>query len=271
MHIPPGPTVVVGVDGSDHSLEALAFGVAEAAARRWPLTVLHAGGAPADEVLGSALARVEQLDPSVAVTTQAPEARPSHALVQAAGPEGLVVVGARGRGAIGSRLLGSTSATLARTAPCPVVVLGRHTGEPGGRVVVGVATETPPDVLGQAFALASARSRELVAVHCWETGTGAADILLRAGADVRQEHIASQERVLADALAPWLEKFPDVPVRRYVSDLPADRVLLAQAVGALVVTVGRGLPGRPAVIGVGATTRALLHGSACPVMVVPVP
>lgn len=271
MHIPPGPTVVVGVDGSEHSLEALAFAVAEAAARRWPLTVLHAGGAPDDEVLATAVARAEELDPSVDVTTQAPEDRASKALVQAAGPEGLVVVGARGRGAIGTRLLGSTSATLARTASCPVVVLGHRTGEPGCRVVVGVAKGTPAEVVGQAFALASARSLELVAVHSWDGGTDLADTFRRAGADVRQEHIATEERVLSDALAPWLEKFPDVRVRRYVSDLPPDRVLLAHAVGASVVVVGRGSPTRPTVLGVGATTRALLHRGTGPVMVVPVP
>jgi nucleotide-binding universal stress UspA family protein len=271
MRIPPEPTVVVGVDGSDPCLDALSFAVPEAAARRWPLTLLHAGGTPGDEALTVAHARVRELDGSVAVVTTASDSRPAQALVDAAGPEGLVVVGARGRGAIGTRLLGSTSATLARRATCPVVVVGRHLGEPGGRVVLGVARVTTADVVGQAFAVASARSLELLAVHSWEGGTDLTDTFLRAGADVRQERVAAEEQVLAEALAPWLDKFPEVAVRRYVSDQPPERVLLAHAIGALLVVVGRGAPQRSALVGVGSTTRALLHRGACPVMVVNVP
>ncbi|HEY3535550.1 MAG TPA: universal stress protein [Pedococcus sp.] len=271
MRIPPEPTVVVGVDGSDPCLDALSFAVPEAAARRWPLTLLHAGGTPGDEALTVAHARVRELDGSVAVVTTASDSRPAQALVDAAGTEGLVVVGARGRGAIGTRLLGSTSATLARRATCPVVVVGRHLGEPGGRVVLGVARGTTADVVGQAFAVASARSLELLAVHSWEGGTDLTDTFLRAGADVRQERVAAEEQVLAEALAPWLDKFPEVAVRRYVSDQPPERVLLAHAIGALLVVVGRGAPQRSALVGVGSTTRALLHRGACPVMVVNVP
>lgn len=51
-----------------------------------------------------------------------------------AGDYDLVVVGSRGRGALGRLLLGSVSTELVDNAPCPVLVAGEETSEAHGAV-----------------------------------------------------------------------------------------------------------------------------------------
>ena len=139
-------TVVVGVDGSDGSLQALRWAAGEAAARGWRLRVVRAwsyidqpsgGFDPAygeddarrglDEALASLGDAATGLDVEPLVVCDLA----ARALLDAARDADVVVVGSRGFGGFEELLLGSVSSQVAHHAPCPVVVV------PGGERTTG--------------------------------------------------------------------------------------------------------------------------------------
>ncbi len=135
--------VVVGVDGSERSMAALRWALAEGAARKAVVRVVHAWEAPliygsVTGVSGSDVGVIEggarrMVDEMVdrAVDGAAPvdvertavPGGPASSLVEAAEDADLVVVGRRGLGGFGRLLLGSVSEHVARHAGCPVVVI----------------------------------------------------------------------------------------------------------------------------------------------------
>jgi len=141
--------VVVGVDGSDQSMAALRWALAEGAARKAVVQVVHAWTAPmiygpVSGVSGSDVGVIEggarrmvddMVDRAVEgaspvdVERTAVPGGPASSLVDAADDADLVVVGRRGLGGFGRLLLGSVSEHVARHAGCPVVVI--PTGDEG--------------------------------------------------------------------------------------------------------------------------------------------
>lgn len=131
--------VVVGVDGSESSMQALEFALHYAGMHRFLLTVLHSPepwqgpGEPDDRMraaLGSreamVLARAADViagHEGVNVEMREAVGRPADELVDASYDADLVVVGSRGRGAFAGMLLGSVSAEVLRHARCPVAVI----------------------------------------------------------------------------------------------------------------------------------------------------
>jgi nucleotide-binding universal stress UspA family protein len=139
------PRIVVGIDGSDHSKQAMRWALEEARLRRASLRVVYAwlmpiyatgyGFAPGalfdpaalgeaasehldkivDEVLGDAK--------DVAVERKAIEGTAAQVLVDEADGADLLVVGSRGHGGFAGLLLGSVSQQCAHHAPCPVVII----------------------------------------------------------------------------------------------------------------------------------------------------
>lgn len=141
--------VILGVDGSLASVAATGFAFEEASLRALPLTVVHAVWEPYTEsqavvaVLSDprrvAVDDSERLDvaetiagwreqyPDVNVVTRYENGRPERVLADLSGQADLLVVGARGRGASKSLLLGSVSRDVLKRAHCPVaVVRGPH-------------------------------------------------------------------------------------------------------------------------------------------------
>jgi nucleotide-binding universal stress UspA family protein len=143
------PVVVVGVDGSAASKDALRWAADYAAlfggevravtAWQWPVSMGMAMPLPEDynplddarAALEKTLAEVLGDSPSIPVTTQVIEGAPAVALVSESHGAALLVVGSRGHGGFAGLLLGSTSEHCARHASCPVVVV-RHQVAAGG-------------------------------------------------------------------------------------------------------------------------------------------
>jgi nucleotide-binding universal stress UspA family protein len=129
--------VVVGTDGSPASDVALRWAKHEAALWGARLTVVHAWDYPyldaiasvqmtteADFVLAQASELLDQPGAApVLVETELLRGAPAMTLIDASATADLLVVGARGRGAIRSALLGSTSSYAIQHARCPVVVV----------------------------------------------------------------------------------------------------------------------------------------------------
>ena len=140
------PGIIVGIDGSDRSRQALEWAVNEAAVRHAPLTVLTvseplAGGYwggpvfPADfdrtkqaqeaaqVETDKVLAKVDESGKPTSVTVRAVTGIPAEEFLHASAGADMVVVGSRGAGGFKRLLLGSVSSHIAHHAHCPAVVI----------------------------------------------------------------------------------------------------------------------------------------------------
>jgi nucleotide-binding universal stress UspA family protein len=184
----------------------------------------------------------------------------------------VVVVGHRGLGGFTGLLVGSVGVQVAAHAAGPVVVVRPHSAAAGasaGRVVVGIdGSPLSRAALGFGFEAAARRGVGLTAVHAWTepVSTGPGDMLpLVYDAD---DVDAEETRLLAEALAGWAEKYPDVPVDRKVVRGRAAEALVAESAGAALLVVGS--PGRGGFTGLllGSVSQAALHHADCPVAIV---
>ncbi|MEN3534298.1 universal stress protein [Microbispora sp. ZYX-F-249] len=133
--------IVVGVDDSPECEPALAYAFEQARAHGDALRAVHAWQLPAHPLAPEITYDVEEVReahrrvirekpadprgrcPEVPVREELVYGHPVDALVQAARGAGLLVVGSRGRGALGSAMLGSVSRGVLHHAECPVAVV----------------------------------------------------------------------------------------------------------------------------------------------------
>ena len=134
--------IVVGVDGSAHSMKSLDWALDEAALRNTSVTALAVAPAaasiwgitgalpPTDEAMQKIRHGVqEMIDKSHArnggqeVTVRIASGVPADELIKASEAADLVVVAARGVGGFASLTMGSVSNQVAHHAHCPVVVV----------------------------------------------------------------------------------------------------------------------------------------------------
>jgi nucleotide-binding universal stress UspA family protein len=286
--------VVVGLDGSDASRTAAAFAIEEARHRDTSLRMLHALSWPlagiaartepdvdlrtmlrtgAETMLRGAAAQAAVALGGERVTWSVVDPDPVTALRRASDDAQLIVVGSRGVGGIAGLLVGSTTNGIVAHSSCPVVVLPDPTSaavSPRSSVVVGVEGRPEDDVLLDfAYAAAAARGTDLVAVHAWQ------DVAVETAFQSMSPLVdwagvlADEERVLAEALAGWRDKDPDVPVREAVVRERTARALVSVGLTAQLLVVGH--RHRSALARLGSTTHSVLHRAGCPVAVVPIP
>ncbi len=183
--------IVVGVDGSPASDNAVAWAARDAVLRGVQLTLIYAlPGAASPVWLDVALPQdywdyqnetgQKVLDAAQQVAREAAGAHalhivaksvPGHAvatLIEYSRRADLVVVGSRGLSKWGRRLLGSVSSSLAHHAHGPVAVIPEGERPSTAPVVVGVdgspASELATEI---AFDEASRRGVELIVLHTW--------------------------------------------------------------------------------------------------------
>lgn len=282
--------VVVGVDGSDSALHAVRWASVEAARRGLPLRLVHVHASPialpggvfdltvvrnamraqGRGRLADARTVAAEVAPDVRIDIRLEHAPLVPVLVEASRTASLLVLGTRGLGGFTGLLLGSTATLLAGRVSCPLVIVrGDDSGAGHGPVVVGV-DGTPNSEAAIAFALAEASARDghLVAVHTWAEPV--VDTLLLGHSAAPDFEPAQQwaYELLAERLAGWEEKYPDVHVTREVVRDHPSRALLRYAEGAALVVVGtRGRGGFRGLV-LGSTGHHLLHHAPCPVVIV---
>jgi nucleotide-binding universal stress UspA family protein len=138
--------VIVGIDGSHNSTQALDWAMAEAAVRNADLTVITVNSAIASYWTGAPMAypgdeeKVEEIRKSAqdavdkaavalgdrqpkSVTVAAVNGFPAQVLIDCSKGSDLLVVGSRGGGGFGSLFLGAVSSQVVHHAACPVVVV----------------------------------------------------------------------------------------------------------------------------------------------------
>lgn len=282
-----GHPIVVGVDGSVGALHAVRWAAEEATLRRVPLCLVHSvplsairhgGNFEALEDQGrryvtQAQDGVHQIYPEVTVDVEVPTGDPVPVLVDLSQHARLMAVGSRGLGKFSGILAGSTAVALARHGHCPLAVIHGPVPEQAaarqGPVVVGVdGSPTSEAAIALAFEEASLRNLDLVAVHTWIDFSSDYSYAYARQFVTDWEEIETEEReLLAQRLAGWQEKYPDVTVKRVVTlDRPV-RHLLKQASDAQLLVVGS--RGRSAISGtlLGSTSQALIYHTPCPLLI----
>lgn len=299
LHTPPLPgSIVVGIDGSVGSAKALHWAAEQARLERRTLTLIHvvndridmwagepaldlnavlqAMGTEGQELLDGAVASLQLApDDGLVVQQMSLKGDPRRVLIDASTHAASIVLGSRGRGPVGSLLLGSVSVLVTKLSRCPVVVLRpaerADTPAVGSQhVVVGVIHGQP---VGQsvefAFRQASLRKLSLVVFHApWEALFGWA----AAGAMALATDLASSEadEVATAALVAGLhEKFPDVEISYTAGRGFPDQYLLGGAHGGDMVVVGTRHPSLATVLLEGNLARSITEHAHCLVAVVP--
>ena len=286
---PAGAPVVVGVDGSESSLAAVRLAARLAAERDRPLRVVHAfiwpqlhvplGPSPegppeggftnaAARIVAEAVAEATRLEPKIGVTGEVIEGSASPVLIGEAADAAMVVLGDRGLGGFTGLLIGSVAIQVAAHARCPVVVM-RGTAAMDRDVLVGVEGRPEEEAaLAFAFDEAARRGVGVRALHAYTYPVRAepGDMLpLVYSEDDLQEQ---ESAVLAEALAGWRERYPDVNVTRLVVRARPSKALVQAADQASMVVVGSRGRGGFAGLLLGSVSQALLHHAGCPVVVV---
>lgn len=147
-------TIVVGTDGSPSAQRAVDWALGEARLRGAEVKIVHAWMVPlidavpepwvigvppfgpGDEqrvhekieaaalaLLDDAVNAAREREPGLSIAGELVEARPAHALLEAAREADLLVVGSRGGGGFAGLHLGSVSSQCVHHAECPVLVV----------------------------------------------------------------------------------------------------------------------------------------------------
>lgn len=280
--------VVVGVDGSDASLRAVGWAAVVAAARGRGLDLVHAVDTAAVRlVLGSydtmipsvvetmrtegadmldkAARAAAEIEPELAVQTSLVEHNVADTLIQRSGEAYVTVLGATGSGGTIAHLGSTLLAVVAHGHGSIVVVRGEE--HPGGPVVVGVdGSAASVAAVAAAFTEAAERGVPLVALHAWSD----AEFARFAGLpdEVEEPHMRDDaQSLLAEQLAGWCEKFPDVEVRRELHLSGPRHHLIEWSKQAQLVVVGNRGRGGFAGLLLGSTGNGLVQRAHCPVLV----
>ncbi|MGH4030408.1 universal stress protein [Actinomycetota bacterium Odt1-20B] len=284
--------LIVGVDGSEPSLQALDWAADEAVRREATLRVVYGAGwgwyerhelsavtsrsderVFADHIVAQAVERANRRGPAVKAIGEVVPEDPAAALIRETRTACAVVVGSRGRGRLAGMLLGSVGLSVAAHAESPVIVVrGGTKNRSGGfgQVTVGVG-EVQETSSAVAFARAAAEQRgaALRAVRAWRCLAHEVPDYPRASGWT-DGHQRRAEAELDEALREPTVSTPGTPgVRREVVEGHARVVLLNAAVASDLLVVGARRRKGHVGMQLGPVNHALLHHADCPVAIVP--
>jgi nucleotide-binding universal stress UspA family protein len=286
------PRLLVGVDGTEGSVEALRWAAHEAARRSWPLHVMTCAELPVAVEAGligsggtTGLAMDSIVTDHEAVNQRAVDVArsfglevevsgetvlgsPGYALVGAAHAEDLIVVGATAHPGRLADVLGSVATLITHRAHCPVVVVHGSDRRDAliGRIVVGVdGSDGSQAALDWAIDEAMRCDAELVLVHGWSypyqgprTGISEPRDDMRLDAMRTLEACAFRVREIAPALR----------CHSIISEQSPAKALIDAGKDADLVVVGSRGHGGFAALLLGSVSRTVLQHAQVPVAIV---
>ncbi|MBV8179860.1 MAG: universal stress protein [Mycobacterium sp.] len=280
--------IIVGIDGSPESDAAVRWAAHDAAIRGLSLTLVHVENPAAptwsqapvlEESAGeqkaenrtllenaSKIARSATADTAqIQINGELLSSAIVPTLVDQSKDAELIVVGSRGRGALSRGILGSVSSGLIRHAHCPVALIrdeDPQTPSAEAPVLVGIDGSTADLATAIAFEEASRRHADLIALHAW------ADTDMSEIPGFDWSPITTKEnRLLADALAGWQERYPDVTVEKRLVRDRAARALVDASESAQLVVVGSHGSGAFTGMLLGSVSNAVVQAVHRPVIV----
>jgi nucleotide-binding universal stress UspA family protein len=290
--------LVVGVDGSPCSCEAVRWAAGEARRRDLPLHIVHAWLSPlvetsvvpvlgfrsgttlqteANNVVIEAAALAAAAAPDVAVETSLVPGDAGAALIEASGDADLLVVGHQGTGGFAGLLAGSVAVAAVSHAACPVVVVRGRQDTGASHVLVGVdGSRSSRRTVDTAFATAWRSSVGVVAMHAYRVTSphrGFAERVAATSGTVTafRDHLVAAEEdakfLVEQQVAAACQRYPEVPVEILALEGPPAEALVGASAGASVVVVGRHGSGRFAALRTGSVIHSLVHHAHCPVLV----
>ena len=279
--------IVVGVDGSPHSLDALRWAQREAVLRRGRLVALfawgfvppgHAGGGhtfdagygpeEADRLLAESIDAA--LGGGAGVVRRTVCELPARALLDASARADLLVVGARGVGGFRGLLLGSVSGHCLHHVQVPLAIVRPGAGgaipKERGRIVVGAdGSASAQRALDWAVAEAARRGSALDVVRAWDIAYPA--VAPAGGFPVEWAALEADAQDLVDKLLAD-RGLAGRATGRAVQGSPAGTLVRAAAGADLVVVGTRGRGGFAGLL-LGSVTHHLAHHAPCTVVAVP--
>ncbi|MET9284752.1 universal stress protein [Nocardia beijingensis] len=294
-HLLASAPVVVGVDGSEggelavrwaaqvaarrgralhlaHGLDIAALRSMPGGSRAMTPSIVEAVRKQATQIVSDAHRVAREMAPDLEITTEISEASPSELLIHLSGSARLLALGATGTAGAFAHLGSTLLAVTGHGHGSIVVVRGADT-ESGlrndGPVVVGIdGSPVSEAAIAAAFAEASDRGAELVATHSWSDWHFGEFAGERLGADMMGPALeTAEDAILAERLAGWQEKYPDVRVTRkvYLSGA-VDRLQYWSNRAQLIVVGNRGRGGFTGLL-LGSTSNFLVQHAYCPVLV----
>jgi nucleotide-binding universal stress UspA family protein len=286
-------TIVIGVDGSTGSDNAIRWGLAMAERRGASVRLIHAfdpsmhdmriGSGYQIGLLGdfydagrdqleATRATAQAFHPALKITSELIDDSASSALIEASRGADTVVIGAHGVRGFSNLVAGSTTMNVSTHAHCTVVALPNDETQAfaGTGVVVGVdGSEISETGIAYAFREAAETGEKLTAVHAWtDPITPAALETSIATMYDPAVYSRDQDILLAESLAGWSENYPDVSVTRRVMHEHPVHALATVANNARLLVVGcRGRDALRSML-LGSISHGVLHLADCPVAVV---
>jgi nucleotide-binding universal stress UspA family protein len=284
--------VVVGLDRSDQGRAAVEYAAELASRRHLPLRLVHVfepmqfgvrptiGSSPniehvlknsAQRLVDETLEVLAAVFPDVEVTAVLEVGSPSARLLEESEHADTLVLGSRGTGGFADLVIGSTAMHVSAHAACPVIAVPSPPDADVVRhgVVVGVdGSDAAEAAIGYAFEVASDLGETLTAIHAWHdparTGVGTMMLIT-----YEPEEVAKAERqALADLLAGWQAKFPDVVLEAKVVLGHPVHSLVSRAANARMLVVGSRGRGPLSSLVLGSVSHGVLHHATGPVAVV---
>jgi nucleotide-binding universal stress UspA family protein len=286
--------IIVGVDGSDPSFEALRWAGYEARRRGAEIKVVSCYTIPAyggldgaiypssvdietlkegsAAVVGRAIEVIRAIAPTVVVDGVTPLSSAVIGVTESAEAGDEIVVGATGHSGLLNGLVGSVAAGVAHRAHVPVIVVPAKSSAGVGnvmkKIVVGV-DGSPESVLALewAFDEALVSGAELSVVHAWIYPYSVSQASTREVRKPMEFDAASELQSSLEALGPRLTDGSVVVHSKLCENTPAEALLTEGNDADLVVVGSRGRGGLRSLL-LGSVSRTVVQNATCPVAVI---